>query len=416
MDMRVLILTPTALPSITGNAVTAERWRRSLDRKGIRAKVLAIQDKDVPDLLRELEPFGPSLIHVHHAFRAGSLLLGPRTISLLKHIPLVVSPGGTDINLDLEMDDRKETVRQVYRMARFIIVQSDETLKRVEDLFPHLRDRLVLVPKSFHWLGEDVFDLRSAAGFDPHDVLFFLPAGIRPVKGNLECLTAFERVHAARPRARVVFAGPALDRDYAGRFEKKVRESRSFARWIPSVPPSAMRSAYNASDIVLNASSSEGLSNAMLEAIACGRPVLASDIPGNWWPVLGKNGDSPAGRLFDRDDPDDFKRKALSLIDDKELRKAFGQAGVQRALRWPTPEAEAEGLIRVYRAAMEKGRLSGREEKHLHLTPYRPEEQLFQRVCICSYLSRLEEGSEEEETNGRNPLVVGGRKDDRSQT
>jgi hypothetical protein len=27
---RILILTPTALPSITGNAMTVERWRRGL--------------------------------------------------------------------------------------------------------------------------------------------------------------------------------------------------------------------------------------------------------------------------------------------------------------------------------------------------------------------------------------------------
>ena len=31
---RVLILTPTALPDITGNAVTVERWRQGLIRAG----------------------------------------------------------------------------------------------------------------------------------------------------------------------------------------------------------------------------------------------------------------------------------------------------------------------------------------------------------------------------------------------
>ncbi len=41
--MRVLILTPTALPFVTGNAITAERWRRSLSKKGIGVEVLATQ-------------------------------------------------------------------------------------------------------------------------------------------------------------------------------------------------------------------------------------------------------------------------------------------------------------------------------------------------------------------------------------
>jgi len=173
-----------------------------------------------------------------------------------------------------------------------------------------------------------------------------------------------------------------------------------------------MRSAYEASDIVLNASSSEGLSNAMLEAIACGRPVLASDIPGNWWPVLGENGDSPAGCLFRRNDPEDFMRQALSLIDDGKLREAFSQAGLERTSRWPTPEVEAEALIRVYRAALGREDLPGHKEEYPDLTLYKPEEQVFQRLCLCSYLSQLQEAPEEEGTTARPLSNVGERKDD----
>jgi len=326
-----------------------------LEKKGMEAKVLATQGLGVADLLRVLRQFAPDLIHVHHAFRAGGLLLDRTVASSMDGIPLIVSPGGTDINRDLQMEARKTTVREVCRRARFIIAQNLETSKRVKGLLPDLKDRVVFVPKSFHWLGHDAFDLRRASGFHPGDSLFFLPAGIRPVKGNLECLTAFERVHAARPRSRVVFAGPAIDTDYAARFKKKVDRSHSFARWIPSIPPAAMRSAYETSDIVLNASSSEGLSNALLEAVSVGKAILASDIPGNWWPVLGDHGDPPAGYLFKRDDPEDFFHHALKLIDHAELRETFGRAGMTRALQWPTPETEADGLIRAYRVAVEGG-------------------------------------------------------------
>ena len=350
--MRVLIFTPTALPTITGNAITAERWRRSLRQKGVNARVLATQRMDVPSLLHKLERFAPALVHVHHAFRAGSLLMDSRMMFLLRDLPLVVSPGGTDINLDLEMGDRKEKVKEVYRMARVIVAQSKETLERIKDLLPYLADRIVIVPKAFYWLGHDAFDLRKASGFNSGEMIFFLPGGIRPVKGNLECLTAFEKVYAIRAQARIVFAGPALDTEYAAEFEKKIKSHHSFARWIPSISPAAMRSAYEASDVVLNASSSEGLSNALLEAVAVGKPVLASDIPGNWWPVLGEETDPPTGCLFKKDDPEDFTRYALRLIDDAKLRETFSQAARERASCWPTPEMEAEGLIHAYRAAL----------------------------------------------------------------
>jgi glycosyltransferase involved in cell wall biosynthesis len=351
-EMRILILTPTALPSITGNAITAERWRRSLQRKGVSAVVLAAQEMNTTDLLFELESFKPNLIHIHHASRAGSLLLDYRVMPIALRLPLVVSPGGTDINIDLDIEDRKQIVTRVYEMARIIISQSRETSKQIRTLFPGFQKQIALVPKSFSWSGHDVFDLRKIARCQNEDILFFLPAGIRPVKGTLECLMAFERLHAVPPSTKIVFAGPALHLQYTARFEEELKRFHPFAHWIPYIPPVAMHSAYETSDIALNFSFSEGLSNALLEAIAVGRPVLASNIPGNWWPVLGENGDRPAGYLFDTSDPEDFIHHALRLIDDKKIREAFGRTGQERASRWPTPEMEADGLIQTYRTAL----------------------------------------------------------------
>jgi L-malate glycosyltransferase len=351
-EMRILILTPTAPPSITGNAITAERWRQSLQKKGVSAKVWAAQEMNVTDLLAELESFKPNLIHVHHASRAGDLLLDHRMMPIVRRLPLVVSPGGTDINIDPHIEDRKQIVTQVYEMAHIIISQSRETSNQIRALFPGFQKQIALVPKAFSWSGHDACDLREIAGCQNEDILFFLPAGIRPVKGTLECLMTFEKLHAVRPSTKIVFAGPSLHVQYTARFEEELKRFHPFAHWIPTIPPAAMRSAYETSDIALNFSFYEGLSNALLEAIAVGKPVLVSNIPGNWWPVLGEDGDRPAGYLFDTRDPEDFIYHALRLIDDKDLREAFGRTGQERASRWPTPEMEADGLIQTYRMAL----------------------------------------------------------------
>ncbi|MFH1124552.1 MAG: glycosyltransferase, partial [Pseudomonadota bacterium] len=345
---RILILTPTTLPSVTGNAITVERWKQSLNKKDFLVEAMSTEGTSASNLLEQVERFQPDLIHVHHAFRAGTLLLHPPFTSEGNGTPLVVSPSGTDINMDLKDPKRRETVLRVFRMAHVIIAQGSETEQRLKEHLSELTDRIVNVPKAFSWLGNDRYDLRTVAGCGPGDILFFLPAGIRPVKGNLECLAAMGKVHALRPNVRVVFAGPALDTDYTARFEQEVRRLNTFAHWIPLIPPEAIRSAFETADVVLNTSSSEGLSNSLLEAIAAGRPVLVSDIPGNRLPVLGENGDPPAGTLFDPQDQDDFIRHAIKLIDDERIRNAFGQAGRLRASQWPTPETEADGLIAAY--------------------------------------------------------------------
>jgi len=350
--MRVLILTPTALPEISGNAMTAERWRRGLREAGW--EVLVQQTRGLPGsrLANVLSVFRPDLIHVHHAYFGGRGLFDPEVRRHGEEIPLVLSPGGTDFNEDLKVADRRETIAAVLRKARRIIVQNGAFRQQVEEAFPEYARLIAFVPKTVCWMGEDVFDLRAAAGCFSEEILFFFPAGIRPVKGQVECLRGLEKVFRTRPEARTVFAGAALNREYAGIFFREVGVRQGFARWIPPVQPQAMRSAYGGADVVLNASFSEGLSNVLLEAAAAGKPVLASRIPGNIEPVLGSPGDAPAGLLYDAADSNDFLEKALALIDDRTLRARLGAAGKSRVFAGIGPAREARRLIEVYEEAL----------------------------------------------------------------
>ncbi len=294
---RLLILSPSGLSSVTGNAITAERWWRALEEKGWAVQILAIRDLEASILKKEIDGFLPDLIHAHHAFQSGCRLLDLSFMGAGGKIPFVVSPAGTDINKDFKAGPKREAILRVFESARAIVAQGAATLQRLKEVLPSFYGRIFPVPKSILWFGEEDCRLRDLAGCLPGNVLFFLPAGIRPVKGTLECLMALEKVQALRPQVRVVFAGPELDPVYTVHFAKVLRRCATFARWFPLVPPEAMRSAYEAADVVLNASFSEGLSNSLLESMAPGRPLLASDIPGNRSPIWGEKGEDPAGLL-----------------------------------------------------------------------------------------------------------------------
>jgi glycosyltransferase involved in cell wall biosynthesis len=392
--MRILILTPTTFPTVTGNAVTVERWRQSLPQKNCSVEVFATEGSDVSKLLDRLDVFRPDILHVLHTFRAGSLLLDDRIPPRVRDIPVVVSPGGTDINLDVEFDDRREIMAATFRKARLTLLQSKEVASRLLEFFPDLRDRIMEIPKGFSWCGDEPYDLRGIMDVRPGSILFFLPAGIRPVKGNLECLSAMEDVYRARPSVRIVFAGPPLDPDYAAEFERRIRSLADYARWIPAIPPRAMRSAYSGADIILNTSFAEGLSNVLLEAIASGKPVLASDIPGNHWPVLGEDAEERAGLLFDPNDPRDFAEKAISLIDDEDLREDLSRTGLKRAGLWLDPMQEAEGLITAYEVALGLADGKGLPWSKSVEPPWgtrvrRTGEETYQRLHLCEYLRDL---------------------------
>ncbi len=352
--MRILILTPAAFPSLTGNAITTERWRRALTERNIAVEVVSADGLDSHSFVEQLHRFHPDLIHVYHVFKSGAVLLNDHTSHAWNSLPLVVSPGGTDLNLDLGDPQREKKILRILEMASLIVSQSADMVQSLVQQHPELGKKIITISKATCWFGDEPYNLRNITGCAPEDVLFFLPAGIRPVKGNLECLLAMEQVHAMRRNARFTAAGPALDAVYAARFEREVKRLNGFARWIPFILPAAMRSAYESSDVVLNASLSEGLSNSLLEAVAAGRPVLASDIPGNRQIVFSEPEDTQAGLLFNPRDAHEFVRKAIALIDDGGLRKKLGASALIRQSTLPNQNDEASGLIAAYRSVLRK--------------------------------------------------------------
>ena len=351
--MKIFILTPSAFPAPTGNAMTVERWRDSLAGVGATVRVISMENREKTALARLIDEERPDLLHAHHLLKSGYPLLEHPLADRLHSIPLVVSPAGTDINKQASGPVLSEKAVAVCSVANAIITQSTWLFDLLRKALPGHHEKMQFIPKSFRWLGNDPFDAKSRMQWNRDLCLFLCPAGVRPVKNNLACLHLMEEVYRLRPHVRILFAGPVLDEEYAARFEREINRCASFARWTEHIPPAAMRSAYESADIVLNASQSEGLSNTLLEAIVAGKPILASRIPGNEWPVMGDDGKAPCGFLFDLDNSADFIEKAIILIDDAAVCRRFSDFCRIRAARLPSPEDEADALLQIYRQVIE---------------------------------------------------------------
>ena len=331
MPPRIALLTPFAFPSVRGNAVTVARIAAGLRGRGIDLGVWDLSVASAATVTREVEAFRPTLVHAFHAFRVGPLAL---RLARRAEVPLVVTLTGTDANHDLFDPARAPVVRRVLEGAGGLVAFHRSIAERVGTALPDLAERFAVVPQAASLNESEPFDLAARWPLPPTRVLVVFPAGLRPVKRPRLPLAAFERLVARHPQVCLLYAGPVLDSD-EGEALRAALDGRPWARHIGATPHAQMGSLLAQSDVVLNASFSEGgMANSVLEALAMGRAVLASDIEGNRSLVE----DGVTGLLFR--DESELEAKAERLVLDPGLRARLGAAGRERVerrypMRWP---------------------------------------------------------------------------------
>lgn len=335
--MKFLILQPDQ-PAATGNAVTAERFRRSLAERGHQVRVLSVQPGSgaaVESLCRAWKPQAALLLH---AFRSGAPWLQAGVL-----VPFAVLLTGTDVNEGLDQPAQATVIREVLERAGVIFAQAPQVVAELKTRFPAWHSRLRHLPAGIH-LGRLPYGLKKILGLSPEIPVFLHPAGVRPVKGNRELLAIFAPLAAKGLTFHLAFCGPILDQAYGHAFLDELAH-RPWAGYLGVIPPDAMPAALREADVVLNNSRSEGLSNVLVEAATLGRPMLVTAIAGNQAVVRdGVNG-------FCCADPAEFTRRAEELLRDPALRLRLAQPQDQYLL-----DQEGEILARCLTELVDPGR------------------------------------------------------------
>lgn len=186
------------------------------------------------------------------------------------------------------------------------------------------------------------------AGFAPDDALVIGTVGrMSGEKDQHTLVQAFARIAAAVPRARLVLVG---DGSLRGELERTVAELNLAERvWFagnrPDVPD-LLRSL----DIFVLPSLGEGISNTILEAMACGLPVVATRVGGN--PELVNDGET--GLLAPAADPVAMARAFEVYARDPAQMRRHGENGRTRIEREFSMDAMVARYMAVYDAALKK--------------------------------------------------------------
>lgn len=186
---------------------------------------------------------------------------------------------------------------------------------------------------------------RAELGLAPDAPVAGIFAGLKPVKNHAVLLGAWPQVRARVPGATLLVVG---DGELRGELERKAGEGVRFLGYRDPVRP-----CYAAVDVVVLPSRNEGLPLTVLEALAAARPVVASRVGGI--PEAVEEGRT--GLLVPPGDGPALARALGSLLGDRSLRDALGEAGRRSFEARFTRRAMIDAYLEVYAGCLRRRNL-----------------------------------------------------------
>jgi glycosyltransferase involved in cell wall biosynthesis len=184
---------------------------------------------------------------------------------------------------------------------------------------------------------------RRLLGVAEHELLVITVSALLPWKRTATLVESVARLVASGHPARLVVAG---DGPLRGDLEALARrcglEDRVHLAGYVADP----RSFLQASDVFAHAAVGEAFGNAVIEAMACGLPVVASR-SGALEEILVEG---ETGMLVRPDDPGEFARALGGLAAEPAMREKMGRAGRERVRERFTLERFARDMMEVYAA------------------------------------------------------------------
>jgi glycosyltransferase involved in cell wall biosynthesis len=251
--------------------------------------------------------------------------------------PCVVKVHGSDVNVVLRR-------RGPSRIAARVLPEADALVAVSQPLARELV-RLGCAPERVHVVKNGVDEAtffprdrartRRALGVEPRARVVLFVGRLEPRKGLRELLAAFDGVRARLPEAKLVLIGDGVMRAESAAWA--LRSPPGAVTVLGPLPQTKVAEWMGACDVLSLPSWAEGMPNVVWEALASGRPVVASSVGG----VPDVLGDGRAGILVP---PRDARALAEALF--AALRQSWDD-GVVRECGPPSWQSSAEELLAV---------------------------------------------------------------------
>ncbi len=394
--MFVAFFTNNYKPFIGGVPIAVENLAKTLRRRGHRVLIFAPDydglEDDEPDVFRVMSiknfndtPFSLPLpltlrpaydldalsevdiVHVHHPF-----LLGMSGLQLARtyDVPVVFTYHTQyEKYIHYLPFPEKWTAEVAVRLATRFSNSCDAVIAPSSDIQRILTERGVQVPIHVIPTGVDLQKFRGGNGLflrkklniDSSAPILLTVSRIAKEKNVGFLIEVFTKIAEVEPRAHIVLVGEG---DARAELESQAHKlpCRERVHFLGALSGKDLVSAYKSADVFVFASTTETQGMVVLEAMACGLPVVAVAGPGiRDFVTNGLN-----GYLVEDGRSDDFAKQVLSILSDPECRRQFSDEAKRTARRWSLAETTKK-VERLYRGLIKETGVRRKRERFIML-------------------------------------------------
>jgi glycosyltransferase involved in cell wall biosynthesis len=249
------------------------------------------------------------------------------------------------------MKQQAKQEKTITQKAKIIVTISKYSQTKILEHYGIAAEKIRMVPNGVDiekFQPTDSATGKKQFGLGQEPTVLFM-GSLVPRKGLPYLVEAAKTVIKQLPNVRFLLVG-------SGPLRKQIEASVASARlsgnfiFYGNIPEGQLASAYNAADVFVLPSVQEGQGIVLLEAQACGKPVVAFGVGG----VKEAVKDGETGFLLELGDTEGFADKLLRLLGDQALHQKMGKAGRKFVTENYTWDLCAQRMLKIYQEALAK--------------------------------------------------------------
>ena len=322
------------------------RYRRIPSKYGHSISTYLLAKNISNKLLPIIDDFNPNIIHAHWATPSG--FVGVYLKKFIK-VPIVCNLMGCDINTWPSYDMYSDFLTRKVINKSDRIISVSKSLKRKAETLGKPK-----CPINVVYMGIDTKDvcydmryreiIRKQYNISEQEKIIMFIGNIITSKGIWELLKVFRKIDKENINVKLFLIGSGKELNRAKHF-CKINRINHRVEFIGRVMHKEIGKWLSACDIFVLPSYTEGLPNAVVEAMACRRPVIATQVGGI--PEIIVNNKN--GILVPLKDVQELYSKIMLLCKNNKMAEELGNAGYNTVIEKINWDKRAEQITNIYK-------------------------------------------------------------------